>query len=41
MMMPIDSREKLIAELGDALDAANEAVGRSSTICSSSGIVRT
>ena len=24
MMMPIDSREKLIAELGDALDAANE-----------------
>ena len=24
MMVPIDSREKLIAELGDALDAANE-----------------
>lgn len=24
MMMPIDSREKLIDELGDALDAANE-----------------
>ena len=24
MMMPIDSREKLIAELGDALDGANE-----------------